>query len=350
MTAYLVAILSLVAIATLVGFGLNIQWGLCGLVNFGIVGFFSLGAYIAALVGLSGAGAFAGLAAAAFACAGASALLALLAARLEDDYLAIVTIGFGEVVRLVTLNEGWLTNGALGLADIPRPFEQLVSAESYPLVFLVFAVALVAVVFVVLEALVRSPFGRALRAVRDDDVVTATLGKSPFVLRIKAFAIGGAIMGLAGALHAFYLTYIDPSQFTPIVTAYAFMAVIAGGRGSNVGLLLGAGSIMLLIEATRFLKDFILFLDATKLSALRLALIGAGIIALLIFRPNGFLQEPRLASRTLLPQRSDPGGAGGDDSTRLARAFEHATPSPGLHAAGNGAMATIETRETRSST
>src|SRR5581483_5399040 len=264
LTAYLVAILTLVAIATLVGFGLNIQWGLCGLVNFGIVGFFSLGAYVAALVGLSGAGAFAGMAAAALACACASALLALLAARLEDDYLAIVTIGFGEIVRLVMLNEDWLTHGALGLADIPRPFEHMVAADTYPVAFLAFAVALVAAVFAILEALTRSPFGRALRAVRDDDVVTATLGKSPFVLRVKAFAIGGAVMGLAGSLHAFYLTYIDPSQFTPIVTAYAFMAVIAGGRGSNVGLLLGAGSIMLLIEATRFLKDFIPFLDATK--------------------------------------------------------------------------------------
>ena len=126
------------------------------------------------------------------------------------------------------------------------------------------------------------------------------------MLRIKAFAVGGAVMGIAGALHAFYLTYIDPTQFTPILTAYAFMAVIAGGRGSNVGLLLGAGTIMALIEATRFLKDAIPILDSTRLAALRLALIGVGIIVLLIYRPQGLVAEPRLRSRDVVPE--DVGG------------------------------------------
>jgi ABC-type branched-subunit amino acid transport system permease subunit len=306
MMAYLATIAVLVLIAALVGLGLNMQWGVNGLVNFGVVGFFALGAYVTALVSTAGGGPFGGLVAAAIACAASSAALALLSTRLEDDYLAIVTIGFGELVRLVVLNETWLTGGALGIADIPRPFATLVTAEAYPTLFLVIAVAIVAVVFAALEALVRSPFGRALRAVRDDDVVAAALGKRVLMLRIKAFAIGGAVMGIAGALHAFYLTYIDPTQFTPILTAYAFMAVIAGGRGSNVGLLLGAGTIMALIEATRFLKDVIPFLDSTRLAAFRLALIGVGIIVLLIYRPQGLLAEPRLRRRDVVPE--DAGG------------------------------------------
>jgi branched-chain amino acid transport system permease protein len=306
MMAYLATIAVLVLIAALVGLGLNMQWGVNGLVNFGVVGFFALGAYVTALVSTAGGGPFGGLVAAAIACAASSAVLALLSTRLEDDYLAIVTIGFGELVRLVVLNETWLTGGALGIADIPRPFATLVTAEAYPTLFLIIAVAIVAVVFVALEALVRSPFGRALRAVRDDDVVAAALGKRVLVLRIKAFAIGGAVMGIAGALHAFYLTYIDPTQFTPILTAYAFMAVIAGGRGSNTGLLLGAGAIMTLIEATRFLKDVIPFLDSTRLAAFRLALIGVGIIVLLIYRPQGLLPEPRLRRRDVVPE--DAGG------------------------------------------
>jgi branched-chain amino acid transport system permease protein len=294
MIAYLATIAVLVLIAALVGLGLNMQWGVNGLVNFGVAGFFALGAYVTALVSIAGGGPFGGIIAAAIACAAASAVLALLSTRLEDDYLAIVTIGFGEVVRLVVLNESWLTGGALGIANIPRPFATLVPAEMYPTVFLLIATATVAIVFTALEALVRSPFGRALRAVRDDDVVAAALGKPVLLLRMKAFAIGGAVMGIAGALHAFYLTYIDPTQFTPILTAYAFMAVIAGGRGSNIGLLLGAGTIMALIEGTRFLKDAIPFLDNTRLAALRLALIGVGIIVLLIYRPQGLLAEPRL--------------------------------------------------------
>jgi ABC-type branched-subunit amino acid transport system permease subunit len=306
MIAYLATIAVLVLIAALVGLGLNMQWGVNGLVNFGVAGFFALGAYVTALVGTAGGGPFGGLVAAAIACAGASAVLALLSTRLEDDYLAIVTIGFGEVVRLVVLNETWLTGGALGIADIPRPFATLVPAEAYPTVFLLIATATVAIVFAALEALVRSPFGRALRAVRDDDVVAAALGKPVLLLRMKAFAIGGAVMGIAGALHAFYLTYIDPTQFTPTLTAYAFMAVIAGGRGSNIGLLLGAGTIMALIEATRFLKDAIPVLDSTQLAALRLALIGVGIILLLIYRPQGLLAEPRLRRRDLIPD--DAGG------------------------------------------
>jgi branched-chain amino acid transport system permease protein len=304
MTAYLVTIAVLVAIAAIVELGLNLQWGLTGLVNFGVVGFFALGAYTAALIGQAGGGPFGGLAAGALACAASSAVLALLSARLEDDYLAIVTIGFGEVVRLIVLNEAWLTGGALGISGIQPPFTTLVAADAYPTLFLGVVAAALAIVFVMLEALVRSPFGRALRAVRDDDVVTAALGKRILVLRVKAFAVGGAVIGIAGALHAYYLTYIDPSQFTPILTAYAFMAVIAGGRGSNTGLLVGAGAIMALIEGTRFLKDLIPFLDGTRLAAFRLGLIGVGIILLLIHRPQGLLAEPRLRSRHLFPEDS----------------------------------------------
>ena len=280
---------------------MNIQWGLCGLVNFGVAGFFGLGAYVAALTDLWGAGPWIGLAAAAFASATASALVALLAARLEEDYFAIVTLGFGEFVRLVMLNEGWLTGGALGLPNIPRPFAELAGSTFYPAIFLAFATIVLALVLLTLEALARSPFGRALRAVRDDDVAAATLGKRPLILRLKAFTIGGAVIGIAGALHAFYMTYIDPSQFSPIITAYAFMAVVAGGRGSNLGLVLGAGSIMALLEATRFLKDAVPLLDGTRLAALRLALIGIGIILLMILRPQGMFREPQLNTRHLLP-------------------------------------------------
>jgi ABC-type branched-subunit amino acid transport system permease subunit len=285
----------------LVGLGLNVQWGQCGLVNFGIAGVFATGAYVTAITGLAGQNPIIAMAAAAAAGAVASGSLALLAARLEGDYLAIVTLGFAEVIRLITLNENWLTNGALGLSGIPRPFEHLFPGVDYQKVLLIFTFLVLGTAFAVLQILSRSPFGRALRAVRDDDVVAAALGKHPVSLRVKAFALGGAVIGLAGALHAFYLTYIDPSQFTTAVTAYAFMAVIAGGRGSHVGLLLGAGFIMLLLEATRFLKDLISFVDGAQLEAMRLAMIGVGIIALLVFRPQGLMSEPRLHSRDLAP-------------------------------------------------
>jgi branched-chain amino acid transport system permease protein len=300
MIAYLSTLVVLVSIGVLAGLALNFQWGTAGLVNFGVVGFIALGAYAVALLGPH-IGWFAAMICAAAVSAAISTILAFLSIRLADDYLAIVTIGFGEVVGILLLNEDWLTGGALGIANIPRPLASLVSAAHYDAVLLGFALALVALTFVTLEILARSPFGRALRAVREDPIVAGALGKPVLRLRIKAFAVGGAVMGLAGALHAFYLTYIDPGQFTSITTAYAFMAVILGGRGSNTGLLVGAGSIMTLLEATRFLKDALGVVDGAQLAALRLGLVGVGIILLLILRPQGLFAEPRKRVRDFFP-------------------------------------------------
>lgn len=296
MIAYLSTLVVLVSIAALIGLGLNFQWGVAGLVNFGVAGFVALGAYATALtaghIGWLGA-----MTVAALVSAASSTVLAFLSIRLSDDYLAIVTIGFGEVVNILLLNEDWLTGGALGIANIPRPMSSIIPAAQYDNVLPLFAILLVGLTFIALEALVRSPFGRALRAVRDDPVVAGSLGKPVLLLRIKAFAIGSAVMGIAGSLHAFYLTYIDPGQFTSITTAYAFMAVILGGRGSNIGLLVGACTIMALIEATRFLKDALNMIDGVQLFALRLGLVGLGIILLLRLRPQGLLAEPRRPAR-----------------------------------------------------
>jgi branched-chain amino acid transport system permease protein/neutral amino acid transport system permease protein len=302
MIVYLSTLVVLVSIAALIGLGLNFQWGVAGLVNFGVAGFVALGAYATALtaghIGWLGA-----MTVAALVSAASSTVLAFLSIRLSDDYLAIVTIGFGEVVNILLLNEDWLTGGALGIANIPRPMSSIIPAAQYDNVLPLFAILLVGLTFVALEALVRSPFGRALRAVRDDPVVAGSLGKPVLLLRIKAFAIGSAVMGIAGSLHAFYLTYIDPGQFTSITTAYAFMAVILGGRGSNIGLLVGASTIMALIEATRFLKDALNMIDGVQLFALRLGLVGLGIILLLRLRPQGLLSEPRQLARDFVDDK-----------------------------------------------
>jgi branched-chain amino acid transport system permease protein len=300
MIVYLSTLAVLVSVAALVGLGLNFQWGVAGLVNFGVVGFVALGAYATALT-VPHTGWLLSMIIAAAVSAAASTILAFLSVRLAEDYLAIVTIGFGEVINILLLNEDWLTGGALGIANIQRPLTSVIPAAQYDNFLPIFAIALVAVTFLVLEMLVRSPLGRALRAVRDDPTVASALGKPVLMLRIKAFAIGGAVMGLAGSLHAFYLTYIDPSQFTSIITAYAFMAVILGGRGSNFGLLVGAGTIISLIEATRFLKDVLNVVDGVQLFALRLGLVGVGIILLLLLRPQGMFPEPRKRVQDFFP-------------------------------------------------
>jgi ABC-type branched-subunit amino acid transport system permease subunit len=266
------------------------------MVNFGLAGFYTLGAYACALLILKGGANTFVATLGAMAIVGAlSALVALVTLRVaEEDYFAIVTLGVGEMLRLVSLNEDWLTKGALGLAGIPRPLADVVPAELYSYFLLALSVAILLGTLWVLNVLARSPFGRIVRAVREDDLVAATLGKNVLWARVRIFAIGGAFIGLAGALHAFYYQYIDPTQFTNIVIAYAFMAVIAGGRGAHRGTIWGAAVVMVLLEGSRFLKDVIPALNADQLAAIRIIIIGVGLILLLIFRPQGFLREHRL--------------------------------------------------------
>jgi branched-chain amino acid transport system permease protein len=302
MIAYLVSILTFVVFAAMLGLALNLQWGQAGMVNFGVGGFYGVGAYTAAILSVRGIDPLTATAAAIIVTAAASALVSLASVRLREDYLAVTTLAFAEAARLIMLNEEWLTGGSDGIRDIPRPFVQLVDGANYERLFLIACLGLLAVVYLLLQRLVRSPFGRALRALREDDVVAATLGKNVLALRVRAFAIGGGVIGLAGALHAFYFTYIDPGQFAGFVTVYAFMAVIAGGKGSNRGLLIGACTVMVLLEGTRFLKDALPFIEPYQAAPLRFILIGAGLVLMLIFRPGGFAAEYRLSVRASAAQ------------------------------------------------
>ena len=296
MISFLVLMSIVVCFSAILALALNFQWGLGGMVNFGLAGFYTLGAYACALLILKGgANTFFATLGAMAVVAIACALTALVTLRVtEEDYFAIVTLGVGEVLRLVSLNEDWLTKGALGLTGIPRPLSDVIPSDVYVYFLLGLSIALLLATLWVLNVLARSPFGRIVRALREDDVVAATLGKNVLWARVRIFAIGGAFIGLAGSLHAFYYQYIDPTQFTNIVIAYAFMAVIAGGRGAHRGAILGAAIVMLLLEGSRFLKDVIPALDADRLAAIRVIIVGAGLILLLIYRPRGFFREYRL--------------------------------------------------------
>ena len=272
MISFLILISIVVCFSAILALALNFQWGLGGMVNFGLAGLYALGAYSCSLLMLkAGANTF-------FATLGAMAivgvvcgLVAFVTLRVtEEDYFAIVTLGVGEMLRLVALNEDWLTKGALGLTGIPRPLSDVVPAEYYQYFLLGLSVALLLGTLWFLNMLARSPFGRIMRAVREDDVVAATLGKYVLWARVRIFAIGGAFIGLAGSLHAFYYQYIDPTQFSTIVIAYAFMAVIAGGRGAHRGTIWGAAIVMLLLEGSRFVKDLIPGIDSDQLAALRI--------------------------------------------------------------------------------
>lgn len=296
MISFIILMSIVVCFSAILALALNFQWGLGGMVNFGLAGLYALGAYSCALLMLkAGANTF-------FATLGAMAIVALVCGIVsfvtlrvaEEDYFAIVTLGVGEILRLVVLNEDWLTKGALGLTGIPRPLGDVIAPEYYRFFLLALCVLLLVCTVLFLNRISRSPFGRIVRAVREDDVVAATLGKNVLWARVRIFAIGGAFIGLAGSLHAFYYQYIDPTQFTPIVIAYAFMAVIAGGRGAHSGVIWGAATVMVLLEGSRFIKEWIPMLDSDQLAAIRIIIIGVGLIVLLIYRPQGFMREYRL--------------------------------------------------------
>ncbi len=296
MISFLILISIVVCFSAILALALNFQWGLGGMVNFGLAGLYALGAYACALLMLkAGMNTFFATAGAMIIVAVVCGIVAFVTLRVtEEDYFAIVTLGVGEMLRLVALNEDWLTKGALGLTGIPRPLGDLVPPEHYQYFMLGLSVALLLGTLWFMNAIARSPFGRVMRAVREDDVVAATLGKHVLWARVRIFAIGGAFIGLAGSLHAFYYQYIDPTQFSNIVIAYAFMAVIAGGRGAHRGTIWGAAVVMLLLEGSRFVKDLIPGIDSDQLAAIRIIIIGVGLIMLLIYKPQGFLREYRL--------------------------------------------------------
>ncbi len=311
--AYLISIATYVGFFMLLALALNLQWGMTGMVNFGVAGFYAIGAYTSGLLTQS-LGVPVGLAMPTAALAGfvAGAVVALLSIRLRSDFLAIVTLGFGETVRLITLNEDEITGGPRGLPIDARPFAGMFDREVYPLVYLGLVWAVVALAFVIAETIRRAPLGRTLRAIREDDVVAEVLGKNLLAHRVSVFAIGGAFMGAAGALYAHYVQNISPEVFLPMVAIFIWMSVIVGGAGNNWGLLLGAGIVMTILEGSRFLGDVVPGLDAEKLSAIRIILIGVLLIVILRVSPRGLLPEPRFRYRgadthptTNAPNRGD---------------------------------------------
>lgn len=280
---YLTAILIFTAVYAMVALGLNIQWGMTGLINLGQVAFMLVGAYTTALLTVAGYPFLLAVIASALAAAALGVLVALCTPRLRLDYLAIVTLGFSEVVRLIVLNEKWLANGADGISGIPQPLGGIVD-EGYPLVFLLLAALGVAAILLLSARITRFPFGRLLRAVREDESVVEAVGKHAILYKTQAFGIGAACAGIGGSFFATYLTFISPPMFTAHVSVYVLAAVLIARRGSTLGTLAGVTVVAFLLEGTRLLKDYITVFDGVELAALRLIALGAGLIAVVLIR------------------------------------------------------------------
>ncbi len=301
MTEFLVYFVTIAAIWSMLGLSLNLQYGVAGLVNLGQIAFFMLGAYTSTILVKNGGQPFVvGIAAGALAAGLFGALLALPTARLQQDYWGISTLAAAEIVRVVFLNTsigGPYSGQAFGISGIPRPLRTEFgdwgrSIADYNLFYMVLVLVALAVVALFVAWLFRTPFGRALKAIREGDAVPLALGKRVSSFRIRAMAIGGGIGGFAGALFAHYNAYIGPEYFLPVETFLIWAMVIIGGAGNVLGTIVGTVIVMGISNSTRFLAP-ILNIDTQVLAPLRMVTIGVIVIVVVMFMPRGLLPESR---------------------------------------------------------
>jgi branched-chain amino acid transport system permease protein len=300
--SYLSFFLTMAGIMAIIVLGLNLQWGYTGLFNGGVVAFFGAGAYGTMILGgRPEPGQFGGFELPFLLAFAGGILFAALVAwvvgvltlRLRHDYLAIATFGVAVALEAVARNAQWLTGGARGLRGFPRPLEAEVgNTFLYGLVFLALVLAVLAVVWWGLERLVWSPFGRALRAIREDEVAARALGKNPVRLRLTSLVIGSAIMGAAGGLYVAYTAFVSPQDMAPILTFQVWAMLIVGGAGNNRGAVLGA----VLIWGAWTMSGFALARFAPAelqlvAGSIQYILIGLVIVGMLLWRPQGLLPE-----------------------------------------------------------
>ena len=362
MVGYLVFLTIYIGLYALFALGLNLQWGYAGLINFGHVAFMTVGAYTTVLLSSLGVplifAVVAGVAIAAF----LGLLIGMSTLRLREDYLAIVTIGVSELLRLIALNEEWLTEGSFGVRGFPLPLERFdpnlfqkyiligiltalgifavwllwrglrsqwregkeIQGKSYQptktasliiwgaiglaiilTIYINGCIALldynykaglmllvliaVAITYWGLELLVKSPWGRVLKAIREDEEIATALGKNVFWYKLQALMLGGAIAGVAGAFYAWQLTTIYPTNFETLITFNVWTIVVLGGAGKNPGALLGAIIFWAYDALTRFYLPKLGWFDSSQEGAFRVMVIGLILMVLMIWRPQGIL-------------------------------------------------------------
>jgi branched-chain amino acid transport system permease protein len=304
-SGYVVGLATSAAIYVMLGWGLNVVVGLAGLLDLGYVAFYAVGAYSFALFAQWFHLSFweclpiAGLLAGSFGVA-----LGFPVLRLRGDYLAIVTLGFGEIVRIILLNWVPVTNGPAGIGGIPRPsffgmpfapraspgtttfheFFHLSFSPDHRIIFLYYAILALALAINLFTLRLRKlPIGRAWEALREDEVACRALGINPTTVKLSAFAIGAMIGGLAGPFFAAKQTFISPESFSFIESAMILAIVVLGGMGSQLGIVLAA-VVLVGLQELRAFAEF------------RMLIFGAAMVAIMIWRPRGLIarREPSL--------------------------------------------------------
>jgi len=340
---YILTLATFAAIYGVLALGLNVQWGYAGILNFMYIAFVAVGGYVTSLLmlppaqpALLGESYVLGLnwpfIPALIVGGLAAALLAFIVGllslkRLRSDYFAIVTVAVALVLWTIAGNDTALVNGWDGISAIPQPFFNALNLDynSYGFFFLGLCIVILIIVYIFSERLYRSPFGRALRTVREDELVAQGLGKNVFSLRLKAFVIGAFIAGIGGALLVMSVGAFNPSAWTTGETFFIWAALLLGGSANNRGALLGALLVPVLFsEATRFLPS--VSSSPQLIDALRYIAIGILIILTVAFRPQGLLAERRFKvrrSKLLAPELAAAGGGTGIHVEDEVIAAEH---------------------------
>ncbi|MEM8688719.1 MAG: branched-chain amino acid ABC transporter permease [Pseudomonadota bacterium] len=282
--------------------GLNVQWGFTGLFNAGIAGFFGIGAYTSAILTTAPThrhlGGYempyvVGFLAAMLLCGIIAYLVGKVCLRLRSDYLAIATIGIAEIFRLILKNETWATNGPRGVSEIPKPFEHWPEPWNQ-FAFLALVLIIVAIVYVLVEVARKSPWGRVMTAIRENEPSAKAAGKNVEVFRMEGFVIGCMIMALAGALMAHYLKFVDPNATDPLLATFlVWVMLIVGGSANNKGAILGAFLMWVVWSATEIVTSRLPDELAIRAAYIRIFLIGLMLQIFLQRFPQGILPEKR---------------------------------------------------------
>jgi branched-chain amino acid transport system permease protein len=323
--SFFVLFLTFVMMYSIFTLGLNTQWGYAGVFNFGVLAFFMVGAYTTAIVvkpppdgvlqdyigGFGDALNFApGLAtdqwfvplAGTLAAAVVSGILAFLVSiptlRLREDYLAIAAIGVAEMVRRIAIEETWLVNGTRGITGIPLPLRDLVSRGDEKYLKLAIAAVVMVLIFIALERAVRSPWGRVLLGLREDELATEASGKNVAAFKTQSFVLGAVIMGIGGSIYAYTASSLTANAFQHFTGTFLFWAMLMlGGSGNNRGAIVGAfvlwGFWVLTLQIQGYdLGEAVLI----RVPYIREFVLGTLIVLVVLFRPAGLLpQEPRVS-------------------------------------------------------
>lgn len=287
--AYLIHLAILISIYAILGLSLNLVVGYTGLLSVAQAAFYGIGAYVTALLLVnSGWNFFLAMLVGMVASGFIALIIGLVLSKFDGDYYALASLGLGVIIYSVFLNWQGLTNGPLGIPGIPRP-NLFGFAFSDNLSFLLLSAFFVLLAYLVSRFIVKSSFGRILKAIREDEKAIQIFGYKTLNYKLTVFVVGAMMAAAAGSLYAAYITYIDPSTFTVNESIFIIAIIILGGLASLRGSLIGAVFLILLPEFLRFVG----FPDEIA-AQMRQAVYGLLLILLMLYRPQGMVGEYKL--------------------------------------------------------